>query len=251
MLSFLSKVTVSAVEPAKKTPAARPKKQYQPINADIRIWASGAVFPSAALVVEFNLGYQSKEAEHKGFGFDIIDIEQMPAIKSPERFVAISATLKNAGKVDIFSSVGYNEADGSPKVTVEEQGAATFGKEVLLPLLKEVYNVEPNEEGFIDLNIFRDMPFVSPNGIFNFPKTVSRGDKKGETTYTRRENQSVYALVPFASETDTAENAAELSADDLPGMDTLMEVEKEVVAQADLFANVPATSTPKKATAKA
>lgn len=193
-LAFLSKVTVAAVEPAKKT-AARTARQYQPLTADLRIWNTGAIFPSAELISKFNLEYVAKDATEKGNGIDIIDSRQMPAINSETPFIGLSFTPKDAGKVDIFSQVSYAE-DGSPKTSVAEQGAVSFGKEVLLPLLKEVYEVEPNEEGFIDLVVVTDPSFESPNGIYQFPKIVSRGERKGEITYTRRENQTVYAVVP-------------------------------------------------------
>lgn len=212
-LSFLSQVTVAPVE-TKKAVVIRAKKQFQPETADLRIWNSGAIYPSNALIAEFDLEYRAKDAEDKGFGADIIDVRAMPSINTPQPFIALSFTKKDAGKVDIFGSVGYGE-DGSPKVTVAEQGAATFGKETLLPLLKEVYDLEPNEEGFIDLNIVREMPFNSPNGIYLFPKTVSRGERKGEVSYVRRENQTVYALIPaLVEESATEANSAVINHDD-------------------------------------
>jgi hypothetical protein len=197
-LSFLSQVTVAAVEAVKK-PVTRVAKQYQPVTADLRIHASGAIYPSDALIAEFNLEYTDKGSDAPSFGMDVIDVAQMPAIQSPERFLAVSFVPKSAPKVDLFGMTKFSE-DGTPMTKVGEQGSATFGKETLLPLLAEVYAAVPNEEGFIDLNILRDMPFTSPNGIFMFPKTVSRGEKKGEISYTRRENQTVYALIAVTPE---------------------------------------------------
>lgn len=196
-LSFLSQVTVAAVESVKK-PVARVAKQYQPLTADLRIWTSGAVYPSAALIAEMGLEYLPKGADDKAYGFDIIDIAEMAAITSPERFLAISMTEKTASRVDLFGMTRFDEA-GAPLSSVAEQGSATFGKESLLPLLKEVYGVEPNEEGFIDLVIHRATPFTSPNGIFRFPKVVSRGAQKGEVSYVRRENQTVFPLIAVES----------------------------------------------------
>lgn len=194
-LSFLSQVTISPVADTKVT--VRTPKQYQPENADLRIFNSGAIFPSMALIAEFNLDYQAKGSDLPSFGFDVIDTAEMPSIVSPRRFIAISATPKSEPKVDIFGSTTYDEND-APKSTVATQGAATYGKETLLPLLKEVYGIEPNEDGFIDLIIHRDIPFTSTNGIYRFPKTVSRGAKKGEIDYIRRENQTVFALIAVA-----------------------------------------------------
>lgn len=224
--SFLNTVTVDAVEAAKKVSAPRPKKQYQPTTADLRIWASGAIFPSDAINAEFLLEYQNKDSEVQGNGFDIIDTREMPAIKTPQPFLAISLTPKKDGKVDIFSGVGYNE-DGTPKVPVTEQGAATFGKETLLPLLKEVYGIEPNAEGFIDLLIMREHPFTSPNGIYQFPKKVSRGDKKGEMSYVRRENQTVFPLSFVPAE------VVEVS----PEIADVLVMEAAAIADADPFAD--------------
>jgi hypothetical protein len=205
-LSFLSQVTVVAVESVKK-PAARVAKQWQPLTADLRIWSSGAVFPSADLIAEFSLEYTNKNTpEVVANGIDIIDIAEMAAISTPQRFIAMSVTAKSESRIDLFGITRYAE-DGTPTASVAEQGSATFGKEYLLPLLKEVYGVEPNEEGFIDLNIVRSMPFTSANGIFRFPKLVSRGAQKGEVSYVRRENQTVYALVVV--ETPTGDQPAD------------------------------------------
>jgi hypothetical protein len=258
--SFLNTVTVDAVEAAKKVSAPRPKKQYQPTTADLRIWISGAIYPSDALNAEFLLEYQDKDSEVQGNGIDIIDTREMPAIKTPQPFIALSFTPKKCGKVDIFSNVGYNE-DSTPKVTVIEQGAATFGKEVLLPLLKEVYGIEPNVEGFIDLLVMRDHAFTSPNGIYQFPKKVSRGEKKGEMSYVRRENQTVFPLsfVPaeiVAEVTAVAADEATIDNND-PFADDVNAAIETNTAQAELFqpdgpsAAVAASTNARKSSARA
>ncbi len=258
--SFLNTVTIAAVEKKPTVAAARPKKQYQPLTADLRIWASGAIYPSDALNAEFLLEYQNKDAENKGFGIDIIETSEMPAIKSEQPFIAISFTQKDAGKVDIFASVGYNE-DGTPKVPVTEQGAATFGKETLLPMLERVYGIKPNEEGFIDLLIMREHKFESANGIYQFPKQVSRGEKKGEMSYVRRENQAVFPLVfvPEVPKTDAELSVADsvssgvVAEDNDPFADDV----NASIPSGDLFAPngpseaVQAASTARKSAARA
>ena len=230
MLAFLSQVTVEAVVvPVKATAQARAPKEYQPKDdiADLRIWENGAIYPSNALVAEFNLEYTAKDSANSGNGFDIVDTALVTTIKTPQRFIAISATARKEGKLDVFRATTYKE-DGSASTSVTVQGTAMYGKESLLPLLKEVYNVVPNEEGFIDLVIFRAMPITSPNGIFHFPKTVSRGENKGQVSYVRRENQTIYALSPVedskfitpeevVEEETPAQDVIEIPVLDLPG----------------------------------
>lgn len=198
MLSFLSQVTVEAVVVPAKAPATqRGPREYQPKDdvADLRIWDNGAVYPSNALVAEYNLEYTTKGADDAGNGFDVVDTDLMPVIKTPQRFVGLSVTPRKEGKIDIFRATTYDE-DLSPVNSVTTQGTAMYGKETMLPLLKEVYNVVPNDEGYIDLKLVREFPIQSPNGIFQFPKTVTRGERKGETSYVRRENQTIFPIAP-------------------------------------------------------
>jgi hypothetical protein len=81
-----------------------------------------------------------------------------------------------------------------------DQGSKTFGAEILLPMLREVYGVEPNEEGFIDLNLVAN-PATGEGWSFGdtpvyVPKVLSRGKVKGQKSVIRRENSVFYVLHP-------------------------------------------------------
>lgn len=226
MLDFLSQVTVEAVIVPVKSPVSRTPKVLQPTDgvADIRIWENGAIYPSNALIAEFNLEYTAKDAEESGNGLDFIDSSLMPSIKTPQRFLALAITPRKSGKIDVFRGTTYKE-DGTPAASVATQGTAMFGKETLLPLIKEVYNVVSNEEGFIDLIIYRNNGITSPANFFHFPKTVTRGEAKGTTSYVRRNDAILFPYCPIAGSTivepeaqeeTVAENVIEVPAIEMP-----------------------------------
>lgn len=232
-LSFLNGVTLDEVTKPTRT-GGGVKKQWNPASTfmGIRIWKNGSVFPSQALVDALNLEYPkvniNVETKEDGKtkrsysypngvnnGLDIIDSRIWLQYKGDQHFLAIAIVAKDQPKVDLFASTKYNE-DGTPLSSVMEQGSATFGKSDLLPALQEVYGVEPNEEGFIDLFIDTTMNLksMSSNGIFLFPKKVARGDDKGKADYQRRENVDVYGLVPVQL-LDTKEEPVEATSEEV------------------------------------
>lgn len=201
-LSFLNNIEVAAAAVRTRTEKAvgspRVKLQRQPDTADLRIWKDGSIYPSDALVAEFDLEYQNKDAEKRGVGFDVAAAADMPnQITSPENFLVIGAVPREEGKLDVFATCTWDE-NNVPMKKVAEQGATSYGKATLLPLLKEVYGVEPNEIGYIDLSFVRSTPIVSPNGIFLVPKALVRGENAGKVVTERRENITLYPLVPTA-----------------------------------------------------
>jgi hypothetical protein len=213
-LEFLKKAAIVSIE-ATKSATARTTvaKNRNPENADIRIFKDGSVYPSAALVAEFDLGYRAKE-DDGGKAFDIFktaDCPHMAEWDAGQKAIFITAVDRKLPKTDMFSGSKYDET-GAPKADVLTQGSNTFGADVL-PALKEVYDVEPNEEGFIDLVIMREAPLKTDNEIYYIPKVISRGDKKGQADLLRRENLTLFPLVP----------AAMLSTDEV---DTTPEVEE-------------------------
>lgn len=206
-LSFLNNIQVAAAAVKNAAPRAAGstlKKERQPSTADIRIWKSGAAYPSDALVAEFGLEYQKKDNQDRGFGFDIINALSMNAQLSgiTEDFLLIGAVDRSEAKVDLFGSCAFDDA-GEPMSKVGEQGSVTYGKATLLELLETVYKVVPNEAGFIDLSFVRSTPIASPNGIFLVPKTVMRGANAGKPAYERRENVTFYPLVPTSTLTES------------------------------------------------
>lgn len=259
-LGFLKNVVIAAQEqPAKRNGSGGVKKDWNPSTGlVIRLWKDGSVFPSADLVKYFDLDYRNQLTEEevaaikegtlekpfRGNGFDVIDSNDFPAFQIGQRVLIIAPAEKDLGKVDLFSSVGYNE-DNTPKVTVMDQGAVTFGKDFLIPRVEEIFGIvfakpaipakpakeatpeERDDEGkviksakpaqeatpeipavegveYVDLVfvgqeaevIDKPTPWASAKPIVFFPKTVSRGEKKGESTIERRENPQMYIIYP-------------------------------------------------------
>ncbi len=204
-LDFLKKASLASNEVVKPATARTTvAKARNPELADIRVYKDGAVFPSVALIKEFDLQYRAKEVEPKGNGFDVFKSTDFPNTQhwpKENRIIFIASVDKGQGKLDLFGRTTYNEETGAAS-DVLTQGAATFGKQ-LLEQIKEVYGEEPNEEGYIDLMIARDNGFNTDNGKYYIPKVVSRGTEKGSSTVVTREDITLYPLVP-ASWADVA-----------------------------------------------
>ena len=200
-LSFLKTAKVTDAEVPVGGSTGGPKKQRNPNPTffGVRVWKDGSVYPSRPLAEQFDLEYQAKGAKIPGNGFDVIDTRKWVQMKAAQAFIAIGVSTKGSPKLDLFSSTKYKE-DGAPISSVLTQGATAFGASTLLPLLKDIYNVEPNEEGFIDLAVVTDknggVNFRSSNGIELLPKVITRGDNAGKADYAKRENIDIFALVP-------------------------------------------------------
>lgn len=217
-LNFLDDVVIENVEP-KAARASNAKLQRNPDEdfVGIRIWRTGAVYPSVALATLFALEYPAatvtelpgKDGTMKsvftvvgnpGNGLDIIDVRQWAQIQAGNKnFIAVGIAPKDSSKIDLFGLTRYAE-DGKPLVSVMDQGSATYGKETLLPLIEELYGVVPNEEGFIDMAVATTEAggknLKSANGVELLPKKVTRGADKGKADYTRRENIDIFMLYP-------------------------------------------------------
>lgn len=210
-LSFLSEVTVTEVDASAKG-GAKKQRNPNPTLLGFRVWADGSIYPSKALVDKFGLEYpdatvslvKDKEGKDKkvytvvgsqGFGFDVIDSSKSTQWNSPRPFIAVAVSPKDSPKISLFGLTRYDE-NGKPLVSVMDQGSATFGKETLLPMLETIYNAKPNEEGFIDVEVFTGTNLKSTNGIEMLPKVISRGADQGKPDYVRRENVDIFAIVP-------------------------------------------------------
>jgi len=240
-LGFLKSAEVEEVKVEASTGAKRggPRKQWNPAPAllAIRVWMDGSVFPSQALVDKFDLEYRAgkvtfedvaakdavleadgitvktpaKEASKKriltveppvGNAFDVIDTRVWGQWKDANNnMLFIGATSKDEPKVDMFGSTVYND-EGQPKSTVMEQGAATFGKDVLLKAIEELYGVTLTEEKpYVDMIVASELEGMNINEKFSkpitlVPKRVSRGKDAGAADYVRRENMTIYGFVP-------------------------------------------------------
>ena len=189
------------------TPVAEPKGRVavvrNPEGLRLRVFSNGKVFPSAELVEKYKLEYAPKDSTDEVFGFDVFkstDWPMFPMNESTPKFVFIAPTQKSSPRVDLFGQVAYNE-DGSPKTSVLEQGGS-FGL-TILEMIKDIYGIEVAKGESIDLEINEDVVVKSPNGVYYIPKTIARGENKGEQTVVRRELISVMPLVPVVGEVST------------------------------------------------
>lgn len=196
------------------------KVKYPENGADLRIYKNGAIFPSPDFAKKYNLDYAKRDENDKpaNNGLDVIDSRHWAQAASlPQAMVFVSPIARKEGQVDLFSLVGYDKETGEPLATVLTQGAQTAGKD-LLALLKEVYDVNMDEEtGFIDLMVMDDRhgfePLTTSNGVYYIPKKVTRGEKAGEYQYIRRENLTVFALVPFQAAADAGNAASDTASE--------------------------------------
>lgn len=198
MFSFLNTLTLepTAVAAARITATGTIKN---PTTADLRVFRNGAIFPSQKLVDASDLTYRHKSSEEAGNAFDIIDSREWPQYpqNAPEHAVFIALVPRKSPKTDLFSYTKFNE-DGTPYSDVMTQGTAGYGKE-LLALLSQVYNV-PIEtmfagQPYVDLVITQDALPASNNGLYYFPKAITKGEDKGKSECVRRENSNPFVLV--------------------------------------------------------
>lgn len=231
-LSFLKGITLKSNEEVKPafitTKAARPSIDRSPVNADLRVFRDGSIYPSKVLVEKFNLEYVGKdhvyaEGEAQANGFDIVSSKTFPNTSHLEAsFLLIGVVAKSLPKVDVFGSTTYvSDKDvekdstlvlNAAKSSVLDQGANTFGKEVLIPMLKEVYGFEFGEnDKFVDLIIVSDQPLVTSDGNYFIPKRITRGEKKGQLDIVVRQNIDLFPLVLAAAMAE--ENGSEVTED--------------------------------------
>jgi hypothetical protein len=207
-LSFLSNVELLSADEAKakKASSIGARKERNPVDADLRLFKDGSIYPSSALVTEFNLEYTNKDVEVAGNGFDVFssnDFKQLGAL--PKAVAFLATVVKSAPKVDLFGRCTW-DAEGKPNSLVGDQGSPTFGKNSLLPMLEEVYNFSFDNNpdlAFIDLNIVREYKLKTPSGVALIPKKISKGETAGQLTTERRENQEYMPLV-IATEFSTS-----------------------------------------------
>lgn len=220
MFDFLKNVKV---EPNKKEVKERvySKQELNPTNgADIRVFKDGRVYPSEALAQKDNLEYAEK-GNKSGNAYDVFPSNKWNWYpKDIQQVVFIAMVPKSAPKADLFSEVTY-DTDGTPKSTVLDQGAATFGKKYLVQMLADAYtqgNVETlfGTNNYVDLVIVRDAVVATPDNIYLIPKVVSRGEDAGKPTFVRRENLVLNPLGLFTA-VDVASTSPAQGEDEIAG----------------------------------
>lgn len=205
MLDFLSKIKVDDPSTMKKSGGGGHRKAWNPDPATLalRVWKDGSIFPSERLVKWLDLEYRQKGVEVQGKGLDVFPSEKLPVFKSPTPLIVVNAVDKEEPRIDLFGTTGYDE-DEMPTGSVMDQGAATFGKKTLLPMIKEVYGVEPNETGFIDLILLgqdgteatQKFDVAGDKDFIYVPKVISKGDNAGAGSYAKRDHPRLYVLYP-------------------------------------------------------
>lgn len=215
-LSFLKNVEVKEV--AKKAKAERVKLDKSPVEgAHFRVYKNGRMFTSEATAAEYNLefapmeeiivpGKDSSEDKTKlikaGNGLDIFSSEnwQMIAVPQPMLFIAVVARNGNP-KIDVYGSTGYDE-DNNPKRSIHANTVQAFCKDWLVPQLETVYGVDFEEVDYVDLVMNVEYAIEAPatpsgDRMYSIPKTVSRGESKGDLTFLTRKNVQVFPLTVF------------------------------------------------------
>ena len=218
-LDFLKNVKLEAVD--KATPKTRVAVVTLPTEADMRVFKNGKVYPSKAYAEKHELEFVPKQNIAKdgepenmvivGNGMDIFSSKEWAMIGDlPQAVIFCAIVPKSSAKVDMWASTKYEE-DNTPKASVYEQGANSFSKARLLPMLADIYGVNWDTTAYVDLQVVEDQPMVSANGYYIIPKIVSTGSRKGEPDYIRRENLTICPLV--VAHTETVEPKEEKPAD--------------------------------------
>lgn len=228
-LTFLNDISLEKTVVNTRTSSV----DHVPTNgAQLRLFKDGKVFPSAQLVDDHSLEYVAKGLE-VGNGYDIIDTTHFPNYPQDNpRLVMVAVASKDSAKVDLFSSVGYNP-DGTPKTSVLTQGSGTTGK-WLITMLEEVYGEELFPEGvnFVDLVINTEFGLTTPNNIYHLPKRVARGANKGDMTYQRRTDTTLWPLTVLTPTTDEiVEVVDEESFDNIEANDSNIEDSNEQLTE--------------------
>ena len=199
-LSFLSDIKL---EPVSKAKAKVEIVKLPGDDAHIRVFGSGKVFPSKAFALGGALEFVPKavvlegsKPEVIGNGFDIFSSEEWGMLqgKLPQPVLFCYVIPKSYAKVDLWANTKYAE-DGTPKASVFTQGTSVFSKGQLLKIISEAYEIDWNKVDYVDMVILVDQPVVHPLGIYDIPKIVSGGAKKGTITHIRRQNVTVCPLV--------------------------------------------------------
>lgn len=172
----------------------------------LRVEANGSVYPSKALVAMFDLEYGNK-GSNTGNGVDIFrskDLLEFNVVNmnaEMPRALIFAVAPKISPSLDLFKTTGYN-ADGTPKASVLDQGAKTFGAKLiraaiatyknLIPTLKE----DVQKAGFLDLEIIQNVVY---EGEIKLPKIEITSDNKlgmSEKAFARK-HASLFFMVPF------------------------------------------------------
>lgn len=221
-LTALAAVTLVSAIPQKeakeKEDSTSKRVEKNPTNgADFRILSNGKVYPSAAFVAEFGLEYLSKSSATKSMGLDFFDSTQWSQLQGAPQMLLGYVVDQDKPKVELFAGTRYN-AEGNPINSVLEQGtilsddtlemiATTLGyiaDHKVIDAQDVAYSAWDNMlngRRFVDFYMMREAPsLVIPDGIYQIPKVVARGEKKGDVTTVKREHIKVLPIVEYNDE---------------------------------------------------
>lgn len=166
----------------------------------LRVFRNGSVYPSKELVDRFNLEYTEKGAADPGNGIDLVYTKEWEPMKTTTPLILCAFVCRDESKLDLFRQVRYlpanTEGKALPMKSVMNQGLVC--DELLAMCDKMGYFTDPKVK-YVDLAIAMDYPVTTEDNIYYLPKTVSRGARKDEETYVRRENIILYPLIPVNS----------------------------------------------------
>jgi hypothetical protein len=154
----------------------------------LRVFANGRVKPSKALVEAFKLEY----GVDGDCGMDFFSSNDWSTYPKTEKPVIFSAFVpRTEKKISLFGS--YRLVEPEKRISIFSQNVKT---PELWELIKSTYAI--NEALYVDLVVNTELGVKTENGIYNIPKRVAKGEKKGQATYVRRENIILYPLIPVA-----------------------------------------------------
>lgn len=243
-LDFLTDFKLKPVDQV--APVKKKKVVKLPTTADLRVYSTGKIYPSAAFATANELEYQDREElpdgkfDIKGNGVDIWSSKDWSMVQGqlPQDLLFAAIVPKAMAKVDLWMSTNYN-SDHTPKGSVYTQGAGTFGKNTLLPMLTEVYGIDWEKVDYVDLSMDEQTLSVE-NGIYHIPKIVASGKSKGEATYIRRQHIEIHPLV--VSDTQYKEGGEQMDLFESKEADETPVVDAETVEASKVEEN--GTDTP-------
>jgi len=175
-LDALQNVALSTVVKPAKT-----KTEKLPVTGDIKVFKNGSIFYSKEFAAKVGKD-----------GLDFVNSVDWtmyaPAIEAgaPELvFIAITSLEdpKLSAKVDVRTRKS------------DDTGAVAGVRKNLIPMLVELYDLNPEFKS-VELQVMFDNEVpASENNIYYIPKTFTSGAKKGENDSVRRENTIFWPLV--------------------------------------------------------
>lgn len=234
-LTALSAVTLTpnpTKEVAVKEGSTRSRVEKNPTNgADFRILDNGKIYPSQAFVTEFGLEYQPKNSNLVSNGLDIFASDDWGNYPTGgPRLLLGYITRQDQPKVELFAGTRYKEETNEPINSVMEQGTVVSAETLNLIATtlgytadgegsenpRTAWEVMLGDRRYVDFYLVREAgtALVMPDGIYNIPKSIDRGERKGQMTTVRRERITIMPIVEYTEEVrDELNNSTQESTD--------------------------------------